>query len=57
MRGTAPAKDRARGRVMELRHQGLPSHEISARLAIEGTPLNPRHHHHLQHHRQRRLGG
>ncbi len=38
--GTAPAKDRARGRVVELRRQGLSSYEISARLATEGTPLN-----------------
>jgi transposase len=37
---TAPAKDRARGRVLELRRAGLPVHEISARLAAEGTPLN-----------------
>src|SRR6266851_6797273 len=38
--GTAPAKDRARGRVIELRRQGLSAYEISARLASEGTPLN-----------------
>jgi hypothetical protein len=38
--GTAPAKDRARGRVIELRRQGLSAYEISARLAAEGTPLN-----------------
>ncbi len=38
--GTAPAKDRARGRVIELRRQGLSTYEISARLAAEGTPLN-----------------
>jgi hypothetical protein len=38
--GTAPAKDRARGRVIELRHQGLSTYEISARLAAEQTPLN-----------------
>jgi hypothetical protein len=37
---TAPAKDRARARVLELRRQGLPVHEISARLRAEGTPLN-----------------
>src|SRR5216684_1516517 len=36
----APAKDRARGRVIELRRQGLSAYEISARLASEGTPLN-----------------
>ena len=38
--GTAPAKDRARGRVIALRRQGLSTYEISARLAAEGTPLN-----------------
>jgi hypothetical protein len=38
--GVAPAKDRARGRVIELRRQGLSTYEISARLATEGTPLN-----------------
>jgi hypothetical protein len=38
--GTAPAKDRARGRVIELRRQGLSTYEISARLGGEGTPLN-----------------
>jgi hypothetical protein len=38
--GTAPARDRARGRVIELRHQGLSAYEISARLAAEGKPLN-----------------
>src|SRR5216683_937478 len=38
--GTAPAKDAARGRVIELRRQGLSTYEISARLAAEGTPLN-----------------
>jgi hypothetical protein len=38
--GTAPAKDRARGRVIELRRQGLSAYEISARLATEGRPLN-----------------
>jgi hypothetical protein len=37
---TAPAKDRARARVIELRREGLPVHEISARLRAEGTPLN-----------------
>jgi transposase len=37
---TAPAKDRARARVLELRRAGLSVHEISARLAAEGTPLN-----------------
>ena len=38
--GTAPAKERARGRVIELRRIGLSIYEISARLAAEGTPLN-----------------
>jgi transposase len=38
--GTAPAKERARGRVIELRRQGYSSYEISGRLAAEGTPLN-----------------
>jgi transposase len=38
--GTAPARDRARGRVVELRRQGLSVYEISARLAAEGRPLN-----------------
>jgi hypothetical protein len=36
----APAKDRARARVIELRRQGLSVYEISARLALEGSPLN-----------------
>jgi hypothetical protein len=38
--GAAPAKDRARGRVIELRRQGLSTYEISTQLATEGTPLN-----------------
>jgi hypothetical protein len=38
--GVAPAKDRARGRVIELRRAGLSSYEISRQLASEGTPLN-----------------
>ena len=38
--GAAPAKERARGRVIALRRQGLSSYEISARLSAEGTPLN-----------------
>ena len=38
--GTAPAKDRARGRVIELRRDGLSTYEISARLAGEGIALN-----------------
>ena len=29
-----------RGRVIELRREGLSTYEISARLAGEGTPLN-----------------
>jgi transposase-like protein len=37
---TAPAKDRARARVVELRRAGLSVYEISARLRAEGTPLN-----------------
>jgi hypothetical protein len=38
--GTAPVKDRARGRVIELRRSGLSAYEISVRLAAEQTPLN-----------------
>jgi hypothetical protein len=38
--GVAPAKDRARGRVIELRRTGLSTYEISAQLAAEHTPLN-----------------
>src|SRR6266540_932999 len=38
--GTAPAKERVRGRVVALRRQGLSVYEISTRLAAEGTPLN-----------------
>jgi transposase len=38
--GSAPAKDRARGRAVRLRREGLSTYEISARLAAEGTPLN-----------------
>ena len=38
--GTAPAKDRVRGRVIELRRHGLSSYEISRRLTAEETPLN-----------------
>ncbi|HET9563559.1 MAG TPA: transposase [Mycobacterium sp.] len=38
--GSAPAKERVRGRVIELRRQGLSTYEISARLATERTPLN-----------------
>jgi transposase-like protein len=36
----SPKKDRARGRVIELRREGLSVYEISARLALEGTGLN-----------------
>src|SRR6266540_3833201 len=35
--GVAPAKDRARGRVLQLRRQGLSTYEISALLAGLGT--------------------
>jgi hypothetical protein len=38
--GVAPAKDRARARVIELRRQGLSTYEISTQLGVEGTPLN-----------------
>jgi transposase len=38
--GAAPAKERVRGRVIQLRRQGLSTYEISARLAGEHTPLN-----------------
>jgi hypothetical protein len=38
--GAAPAKERARGRVIELRRQGYSSYEISGRLSAEGIPLN-----------------
>jgi hypothetical protein len=38
--GVTPAKDRARGRVIQLRRQGLSTYEIAARLAAEHTPLN-----------------
>ncbi|MGO9507212.1 MAG: hypothetical protein ACLPXZ_07670 [Mycobacterium sp.] len=38
--GTAPAKERVRARVIELRREGLSTYEISARLATEHTPLN-----------------
>jgi transposase len=38
--GVAPAKDRARARVIELRRQGRSTYEISAQLATEGSPLN-----------------
>ena len=39
-RKNAPRKDAARGRVIELRRQGLSVYEISARLAAQGSPLN-----------------
>jgi hypothetical protein len=38
-RKSAPRKDAARGRVIELRRQGLSVYEISTRLGQEGTPL------------------
>jgi transposase len=38
--GVAPAKDRVRGRVIELRRSGLSTYEISTQLGTEGTPLN-----------------
>src|SRR5215207_5638294 len=38
--GVAPAKDRARGRVIQLRRQGLSTYEISAPPAAQHTPLN-----------------
>ena len=38
--GVALAKERVRGRVIELRRQGYSTYEISGRLAAEGTPLN-----------------
>src|SRR6266700_7513240 len=39
-RKSAPKKDAARGRVIELRRQGLSVYEISARLSAGHTPLN-----------------
>jgi transposase-like protein len=39
-RKSAPKKDAARARVIELRRQGLSVYEISRRLAAEGRPLN-----------------
>ena len=39
-RKSAPRKDAARDRVIELRRAGLSVYEISARLAAEGRPLN-----------------
>src|SRR6266496_398472 len=39
-RKSAPKKDAARARVVELRRQGLSVYEISARLTAEGRPLN-----------------
>ncbi|MGH3407375.1 MAG: hypothetical protein ACRDRJ_33470 [Streptosporangiaceae bacterium] len=38
-RKSAPKKDAARGRVIELRRKGLSIYEISTRLTREGTPL------------------
>jgi hypothetical protein len=40
---TAPAKDRARARVLELRRAGLPVHEISARPETRAANLTARH--------------
>jgi hypothetical protein len=37
---SAPAKDAARARIVELRQAGRSAYEISAVLAAEGTPLN-----------------
>jgi hypothetical protein len=37
---SAPAKDAARARIVELRQAGRSADEISAVLAAEGTPLN-----------------
>lgn len=37
---SAPAKDRARARVVALRRLGLSVYEISSRLRAEATPLN-----------------
>ena len=39
-RKSAPKKDAARGRVIELRRAGLSAYEISTRLAAQGSPLN-----------------
>ena len=38
-RKSAPKKDAARARAIELRRDGLPVYEISTRLTSEGTPL------------------
>jgi transposase len=38
-RKSAPKKDAARGRVIELRREGLSVYEISTRLSQEGSPL------------------
>ena len=37
---TAPAKDAARARIIELRQAGRSAYEIAEALAAEGTPLN-----------------
>ncbi|MDR2379844.1 MAG: hypothetical protein LBE08_01485, partial [Bifidobacteriaceae bacterium] len=39
-KGTSPARDRARARIIELRREGHSVYEISAQLAKEGIPLN-----------------
>ena len=38
--GASSRKEAVRGRVIELRREGLSTYEISARLAVEGTALN-----------------
>jgi len=37
---TAPAKEAARARIIELRQRGRSAYEIAEQLAAEGTPLN-----------------
>jgi transposase len=39
-KGATPARDKARGRAVELRREGLTCQEIAAKLGEEGTPLN-----------------
>jgi len=39
-KGTRSRKDTVRAWVIELRREGLSTYEISARLSVEGTPLN-----------------
>jgi len=38
--GAGSRKDAVRARAIELRREGLSTYEISARLGLEGTPLN-----------------